>query len=217
MVIAQTQKFWVVLLERLSFLLWIGFTIFSVALIGIGVMSILYAGVILIGSGALPARLPLVDTRWAPAALSATSLALPLLIIGAGIAASFFSLIWRQIGIDHFHYSEMDLLVSSREAEETLSSRKWRKARATTVPSPGPRPKPGCSAMSPTWTKKKSTWPASTSAISSPPGGGFRALIVCGLWPRLKRRSIDRIDSVTKVHRLPPHALLHSPLKGASV
>ncbi len=122
MVIAQTQKFWVVLLERLSFLLWIGFTIFSVALIGIGVMSILYAGVILIGSGALPARLPLVDTRWAPAALSATSLALPLLIIGVGIAASFFSLLWRQVGIDHFHYSEMDLLVSSQEGEETLAS-----------------------------------------------------------------------------------------------
>jgi hypothetical protein len=121
-VIVEAQKFWVLFLERLSFLLWIGFTIFSVVLVGIGVMSIMYAGIILIGSGAVPARLPLVDTRWAPAALSETSLSLPLVIIGAGIAASFFSLIWRQIGIDHFHYSEMDLLVSSREAEETLSS-----------------------------------------------------------------------------------------------
>lgn len=120
-VVAIAKRFCWVFLERLSFLLWIGFTVFSVVLIGLGVMSILYSGVIIIGSGAQPSQLPLIDSRWIPGGSTEASLFLPLVMIGAGIVACLFSLLWRQFGIDHFHYSEFDMLVS-KEAEETLSS-----------------------------------------------------------------------------------------------
>jgi hypothetical protein len=120
-VFAAAKRFCRVFLERLSFLLWIGFTVFSVVLIGLGVMSILYSGIIMIGSGAQPPQLPLVDSRLTPLSPSEPSLFIPLVMIAAGIVATLFSLLWRQTGIDHFHYADFDTLVS-KDVEETLAS-----------------------------------------------------------------------------------------------
>jgi len=121
LVIAAAKKFLWVFLERLSFLLWIAFTIFAVVLIGLGVMSILYSGIILLGSGAQPLHLPLLDSRLTPAVSSEAAIYLPPAMIVLGVVATLVSLRWRQIGIDRLHYLELDSLVNARDEEETFS------------------------------------------------------------------------------------------------
>ena len=76
-------------LECLSFLLWIVFTIFSIALAGLGLEGILFAAFMLIASGAQPVHFPLT-------------------MAGAGVLGVFLSILWRQVGVDHFHYLRYD-------------------------------------------------------------------------------------------------------------
>ncbi len=121
MVTDAVKKFLWVLLERISFLLWIAFTIFSVVLIGLGVMSILYSLIIVIGSGAQPLHLPLLDSRLTPVTTAEAGIYLPLLLIALGVMATLVSFRWRQIGVDRLHYLELDSLVNARDPEENFS------------------------------------------------------------------------------------------------
>jgi hypothetical protein len=72
-------------LECLSFLLWIVFTIFSIALAGLGIEGIVLAAFMLIASSTQPVHFPLT-------------------LVSAGGIGVFLSILWRQIGVDHFHY-----------------------------------------------------------------------------------------------------------------
>jgi hypothetical protein len=76
-------------LECLSFVLWIVFTIFSIALAGLGVEGIILATFLLLVSSTQPVHFPLLMTS----------------VGGMGV---FLSIIWRQVGIDHFHYLQYD-------------------------------------------------------------------------------------------------------------
>ena len=76
-------------LECVSFLLWILFTILSVALAGLGVEGILFAVFVLAFSTTQPVHFPLVMTA-------------------AGGLGVFLSIVWRQVGIDYFHYLQYD-------------------------------------------------------------------------------------------------------------
>jgi len=76
-------------LERLSFYLWMGFTIFSISLAGIGIEGMLFAGLMLLASSAPPAHVPLA-------------------MMSEGCLGFFLSVIWRQVGVNHFHYLQYD-------------------------------------------------------------------------------------------------------------
>jgi hypothetical protein len=76
-------------LECLSFLLWIIFTIFSIALAGLGIEGIIFAAFTLLVSSTQPVHFPFVMTSAG----------------GMGVLISIF---WRQVGIDHFHYLQHD-------------------------------------------------------------------------------------------------------------
>ena len=61
----------------------------SVALAGLGIEGIILAAFLMVVSGAHPVHFPL-------AAVS---------VGGLGV---FFSIVWRQVGVDHFHYLQYD-------------------------------------------------------------------------------------------------------------
>ncbi len=72
-------------LECLSFLLWIVFTIFSIALAGLGIEGIILAAFLMIVSSTQPVHFPLA-------------------MASAGSLGVCLSILWRQVGVDHFHY-----------------------------------------------------------------------------------------------------------------
>jgi drug/metabolite transporter superfamily protein YnfA len=76
-------------LECLSFLLWIVFTIFSIALAGLGIEGIILAAFMLIVSSTQPVHFPLAMAS----------------VGGLGV---FLSILWRQAGVDHLHYLVYD-------------------------------------------------------------------------------------------------------------
>jgi len=76
-------------LECLSFLLWIVFTIFSIALAGLGLEGIIFAAAMLLFSSTQPVHFPLALT----------------LLGGMGV---ILSILWRQYGVDHLHYLQYD-------------------------------------------------------------------------------------------------------------
>ena len=90
-------------LECLSFLLWIVFTILSIALAGLGIEGILLAAFMVIASSAQPIHFPLTMT----------------LLGGLGV---FLSILWRQVGVDHFHYLLYDSSSYLEDDAETPSS-----------------------------------------------------------------------------------------------
>jgi len=89
-------------LEGLSFLMWIVFTIFSVALAGLGVEGIIFAAFMVFVSSTQPVHVP----------LSMASVG------GLGV---FLSILWRQVGVDHFHYLLYDSPSLLEEEDETPS------------------------------------------------------------------------------------------------
>ena len=92
-----------VCLERLSFFLWILFTIVSVSLAGMGIEGIICAGCMLLVSSTQPVHFPL-D------------------LVAAGGFGVFLSIFWRQVGVDHLHYLTYDSAPYFKEEEATPSS-----------------------------------------------------------------------------------------------
>jgi len=90
-------------LECLSFLLWIVFTIFSIALAGLGIEGILLALFLLMASSAHPIHFSLAMTT-------------------VGVLGVYLSILWRQVGIDHFHYLVYDSSSFFDDDAETPSS-----------------------------------------------------------------------------------------------
>jgi hypothetical protein len=90
-------------LERLSFFLWIAFTIFSISLAGIGLEGIVLGLFLLMASSTGPIHFPF-----------ATVL--------AGVLGISLSIFWRQVGINHFHYLVYDSVTLPGEEAETPSS-----------------------------------------------------------------------------------------------
>jgi len=90
-------------LECLSFLLWIVFTIFSIALAGLGIEGIIFAAFMLIVSSAHPVYFPFTMAS----------------VGGLGV---FLSIVWRQVGVDHFHYLLYDSPTFIEVEGETPSS-----------------------------------------------------------------------------------------------
>jgi hypothetical protein len=80
-------------LERLSFFLWIGFTILSISLTGIGVEGLIFAVLIVSSAQALHFSLAIV----------------------LGAIGVFLSMRWRQAGVDHLHYLSCDTVIPSEE------------------------------------------------------------------------------------------------------
>jgi len=89
-------------LECLSFLFWIVFTIFSIALAGLGIEGIILAAFMLIASSAQPIHFPLT-------------------MVGVGSLGFFLSILWRQVGVDHFHYLLYDSPTFFESEDETPS------------------------------------------------------------------------------------------------
>ena len=119
---AGAKKAFLVFLERLSFALWIAFTVFCIVLIGIGADIICYSTFIEVFAGSQPHELALVNTHLRQMTTGDHLVLFPLALIVAGVAGSLLSFAWRQYGINHFHYLEHDALVSSNGEEETPSS-----------------------------------------------------------------------------------------------
>jgi len=90
-------------LECLSFFLWIVFTIFSVALAGLGIEGILLAAFMLVVSSTEPVHFPLT-------------------MASVGALGVFLSILWRQVGVDHFHYLLHDSPTFLEGESETPSS-----------------------------------------------------------------------------------------------
>jgi hypothetical protein len=99
----MTVKALVTFLECLSFLLWIVFTIFSIALAGLGLEGILLATFLVVISSEQPVHFPVT-------------------MAGAGAVGVFLSILWRQVGIDHFHYLSHDSPTFVEGENETPSS-----------------------------------------------------------------------------------------------
>jgi hypothetical protein len=96
---------WAVLrtqLERLSFFLWIAFTIVAISLAGIGMEGVLLGLFLLMASSTQPVHFPF-----------ATVL--------AGVLGIFLSIFWRQVGVDHFHYLLYDSVTLPGEEAESPS------------------------------------------------------------------------------------------------
>jgi hypothetical protein len=90
-------------LERLSFYLWMVFTIVSISLAGLGLEGMIFAGCMLLLSSTQPVHFPL-D------------------LVAAGGLGVFLSIFWRQVGVDHFHYLAYDSAPYFEEADATPSS-----------------------------------------------------------------------------------------------
>jgi hypothetical protein len=106
--------------ERLMFVLWIGFTIFSVVLVGLGFDVIAYSLIILMTTGAPSASLPLMDS---PLLLKAGMVPffLPFAAIGLGSVCTVIALKWRKIGVDRYHFSELDSPLAEGEGDDAPS------------------------------------------------------------------------------------------------
>src|ERR1700761_2681044 len=76
-------------LERLSFFFWILFTIASIALAGLGIEGVIFGLFMLLASSAGPVHFPLAA-------------------VSIGTIGILLSMVWRQIGVDHFHYLTYD-------------------------------------------------------------------------------------------------------------
>jgi hypothetical protein len=86
--------------ERLSFFLWMMETIIAISLAGIGIEGMLLAGYLLLIASPQPVHFPL------------STMALG----GLGMV---LSRVWRQVGVEHFHYLQYDsalFLAETREA-----------------------------------------------------------------------------------------------------
>jgi hypothetical protein len=90
-------------LECLSFLAWIVFTIVSVALAGLGIEGILLAAFMLMVSSTQPVYFPLTMAS----------------VGGLGVS---LSILWRQVGVDHFHYLLYDSPTFIEGEDETPSN-----------------------------------------------------------------------------------------------
>lgn len=90
-------------LERLSFYLWIVFTIMAISIAGIGIEGMIFAGCMLLASSAQPVHFPLS-------------------MIAFGGLGVFLSMFWRQVGIDHFHYLQYDSAPYFEEGDSEPSS-----------------------------------------------------------------------------------------------
>jgi hypothetical protein len=109
-------------LQRLSFVLWVGFTIFAVVLVGFGMDVIAYSAIIARYGGAQSSRVALVNEDLMRATTGNHPFLFPVGLIVLGVAAMLFSLLWWQIGITHFHYLEMDQLVGSEDEAHSASA-----------------------------------------------------------------------------------------------
>jgi hypothetical protein len=89
-------------LERLSFYLWILFTIFSISLAGLGIEGVVFAGYMLMVSSTQPVHFPLG------------------MVIQGGLGV-FLSIFWRQVGIDHLHYLLYDTALYSEGEDDAPS------------------------------------------------------------------------------------------------
>ena len=90
------------ILERLSFVLWILFTIFSISLAGLGLEGIFFACLMLLASSAGAAHVPLS-------------------MVCEGSLGICISILWRQVGIDYFHYLSYDGVPLSEEESDAPS------------------------------------------------------------------------------------------------
>jgi hypothetical protein len=86
-------------LERLSFYLWIAFTIFAISLAGVGIEGMGFACYLLMVSSTQPIHFPLA-------------------MVSAGAFGVSLSIFWRQVGIDHLHYLQHDSVISSEGEDE---------------------------------------------------------------------------------------------------
>jgi hypothetical protein len=89
-------------LERLSFFVWIAFTIVAISLAGIGIEGLIASAFSLFGSGGQ-------TLRFALAAM------------GVGGLGILLSSLWRQFGVSHFHYALHDP-VASFQGEDASST-----------------------------------------------------------------------------------------------
>jgi hypothetical protein len=89
-------------LERLSFILWIVFTIFSISLAGVGIEGMIFAGYMLIVSSTQPVHFPLA-------------------LVSIGGLGVVLSIVWRQVGVNHFHYLLYDTAIFSEEKSDEPS------------------------------------------------------------------------------------------------
>jgi hypothetical protein len=89
--------------ERLSFCLWIAFTIFAISLAGIGIEGMIFAIFMLMASSAEPVHFPLA------------------MVVVGGLAV-LLSILWRQVGIDHLHYLAYDTVASFDDDEADAPS-----------------------------------------------------------------------------------------------
>ena len=76
-------------LERFSFYLWILFTIFAISVAGLGLEGVLFAGFLVLVS-------------------STQEVHFPLAMVSEGSFALCLSILWRQVGINYFHYLQHD-------------------------------------------------------------------------------------------------------------
>jgi hypothetical protein len=91
-----------VFLERLSFILWIVFTIFSISFAGVGIEGMLFASYMLIASNTQTVHFPLP-------------------MVCAGGLGVILSIAWRQAGVNHFHYLLYDSAIFSEEKSDAPS------------------------------------------------------------------------------------------------
>jgi hypothetical protein len=89
-------------LERLSFFLWIAFTILSISLAGIGMEGVLLGLFLLMASSTQPVHFPFSTVL-------------------AGVLGIFLSIFWRQVGVDHLHYLVHDSITLPIEDGESPS------------------------------------------------------------------------------------------------
>ena len=101
--VVMTQAAFRTCLERLSFFLWIAFTIFSISLAGIGLEGIMLGLFLLMVSSTQPIHFPFVTVL-------------------TGVLGIFLSIFWRQVGINHLHYLVYDSVTLPGEDAETPSS-----------------------------------------------------------------------------------------------
>jgi hypothetical protein len=90
-------------LEFCSFILWMIFTILSIALAGLGLEGIIFAAFLVLVSSTEPVHFPVTMTL-------------------AGIVGIFLSIFWRQVGVDHFHYWLYDSPKFSKEDSDAPSA-----------------------------------------------------------------------------------------------
>ena len=89
-------------LERLSFFLWIAFTILSISLAGIGLEGVILGLFLLLVSSTQPIHFPFA-------------------MVLAGVLGILLSIFWRQVGINHLHYLAYDSVTLPGDEEGTPS------------------------------------------------------------------------------------------------